>query len=145
MQDVLSQGVSLLATHQAVDQSKIDALTCKNKPGLFCRTRGNHVMTDGHQKLGHKGLHVGIVFDQENARYDCAQDAYQARTLTSRAHTFKGRFTLSASKLRGDTATRPRKPVARNKLLASATPWTDIAVRLGCRVVRARARARTTG
>jgi hypothetical protein len=104
------------------------------------------VMTDGPQKLGHNGLHVGIVFDQEDARHDCVQDAYQAISVTSRAHTFKGRFTLSASKLRGDTATRPRKPpVARNKVLASATPWADIAVRLGCRVVRARARARATG
>ena len=69
MQDVLSQGVSLLATHQAVDQSKVDALTCKNKPGLFCRARGNHVMTDGPQKLGHNGLHIGIVFYQEDARH----------------------------------------------------------------------------
>ena len=109
---MLSQGVSLLATHQAVDQSKVDALIYKNKSGLFCRTRGNHVMTDGPQKLGHNGLHVRIVFYQEDARHDCAQDAYQAISLTSRAHTFKGRFTLSASKLRGDTATRPRKPVA---------------------------------
>jgi hypothetical protein len=53
LRGVLGERITLLATHQAIDQGEIHRLVCKKEPRLFCGCRTSQPMAEGNEKLGY--------------------------------------------------------------------------------------------
>ena len=66
---MLGKRTSLLATHNAIDQRKIDRLARKKDPRPFRRECGGHSMAECCEKLRYHRLNVCIVFNDKDMRH----------------------------------------------------------------------------